>query len=570
MAGTRRHVVLVILVLAGIAALAPTASASITPALSLDQSAGTAAGATANLGVDLTFAPTAPDSPDDMTLNLPPGLLANASIDGGSCLATADLTDTACQVGTGTVTANAYGTIPITTPVTFDLVPPPAAGDLAGLAVNSSGTQIGATADVRVRPSGDPDGVGITITFVLPNTLYGVPISLAEISSTFDGLRYPATCPATPQNVSVAVDSYSDPTVRTVTAPLAVTGCSSLSYSPAFAVTATRDTADKQVKLSTEITQSATESPSRSVSLAFPNAVLAPNLASAKLLCPSLAAGDCTPVGSATAKSPFYPKPLTGQAYLTGSLAGLSLTLVFPSPFPLTLVGTVNLVSNTTAFSGLPDIPLTNLDVTLDAGPSGLFQTGCAPPSGTATAALTDQNGDQTATVPAMFTISGCSAVTGAGKTGSAGGSSPGASGAGAPTLSEPSAAGLRTGAASLRFRIAVAKRAAKLRTLRVTLPAGLSFVGHRSGGHLAIRGITVTGARIASLSLAHGALVIGLRRPVSATTVVIGAAALRESAALRARARSGALKRLALTVIATNTKGKRFTVHVRLTRLGL
>lgn len=137
-------------------AFAPSALASVSPSLSLNQSAGTTAGAFENLGVDLNFAFTGQDSPEHLTLDLPPGLVANASIDGGTCLRSADLTDAACLVGSGTVVADADGTIPITTPVTFDLVPPPQPGDLAGLAVNSNGTQIGATADVKIRPSGDP------------------------------------------------------------------------------------------------------------------------------------------------------------------------------------------------------------------------------------------------------------------------------------------------------------------------------------------------------------------------------------------------------------------------------
>jgi hypothetical protein len=62
------------------------AAAAITPAVTLDQSAGTTAGSTARLGLDLTFAPTGSDSPKDLTLKLPPGLLADDAIDGGSCL----------------------------------------------------------------------------------------------------------------------------------------------------------------------------------------------------------------------------------------------------------------------------------------------------------------------------------------------------------------------------------------------------------------------------------------------------------------------------------------------------
>ena len=123
-----------------------------------------------------------------------------------------------------------------------------------------------------------------------------------------------------------------------------MTGCSSLPFSPAFKVSATQDSADRQVKLSTTVTQAANEAPSRSVSLAFPTATLAPNLASIQALCLNLPSGTCQQVGSASATSPLYPATLTGKAYLTGSSSGLSLTLVFPPPFPLTLSGAVDLL----------------------------------------------------------------------------------------------------------------------------------------------------------------------------------------------------------------------------------
>ena len=58
------------------AALAPAAWATISPTATLDQSHGTTAGSTVPLGMDLTFAPSLGDSPKDLTLVLPPGLLA--------------------------------------------------------------------------------------------------------------------------------------------------------------------------------------------------------------------------------------------------------------------------------------------------------------------------------------------------------------------------------------------------------------------------------------------------------------------------------------------------------------
>lgn len=612
----RRSALTVCVALAAAAAVAPAAVASITPTLSLDQGAGTTAGSTANLGLDLKFTDTGTDSPHDLTLNLPPGLLANASINGGSCLKTANVSGSACEVGTGTVSATADPIgllnvpVPVSVPVSFYLVPPPASGDLAGLAVEGLGEQIGSTGGVKIRPTGDPDGVGVTLALVLPDELPltlpivgqvpAAQISLTEIDSTFDGLRYPATCPSTPANLSASVDSYSDPTVHIVTAPLSVTGCSSLAYSPTFKVSAVRDSSDRQVKLGTTITQPATQAPSRSVSLAFPTSTLAPNLESIKALCLNLASGTCPTVGSASATSPLYPTPLTGNAYLTGSSSGLSLTLVFPSPFPLTLTGSVDLVKNSATFTGLPDIPLTNLAVSLNGGTDGLFLSTCQTPSGTATATLTDQNGDRTVNAPSKFTVSGCPASggEGGGAGGSGGGSNGGSPGGGGPgsggspgggnassggggngstssgvtvggtKLSQGQLSGLRSGHPLLSFKVGVAKHAAKLDALTIELPPGISFVRRQAQHKLEVTGVSLTGAKLKSLSISHGHLVITLRKAVLSLTVKISTSALAESTTLKSKAKQ--LRSLLLTVITENTSAKRTTIRVRITSLGL
>jgi len=506
-------------------------------------------------------------------------------MNGGSCLKTTDVSGSSCEVGNGTVTATP-DPIPgvlnlplaVSVPVTFYLVPPPAAGDLAGLAVEGLGEQIGSTGQIKVRPSGDPDGVGVTLDLVLPDqlpltlpligTINAAQISLTEINSTFDGLRYPATCPSTPANLSASVNSYSDPTVHTVTAPLSVTACSSLPYSPIFKVTAARDAGDRQVKLDTTITQTATQAPSRSVSLAFPAATLAPNLESIKALCLNVASGACPTVGSVIATSPLYPATLSGRAYLTGSAGGLALTLVFPSPFPLTLTGSVNLVKNSATFTGLPDIPLTDLGVTLNGGPDGLFLSTCQTPSGTATATLTDQNGDKTVNAPANFSVSGC--TTGGSGSGAGGSANVVGSGNGSGTngltvgttnLSRGRVSGVGTGHVSLSFKLAVHKHAAKLDALTIELAAGMSFVRHRTGRGMTISGVTLTGAKVRSLTVSRGHLLITLRRSASSLTISMSPSALRESAGLKTKART--LRSLRLTVITTDTKSRRTTFHV-------
>ena len=81
--------------------------------------------------------------------------------------------------------------VAISLPVGFYLVPPPAPGDLAGLAVAYYGQQIGTTADITVRPTGNPNGVGISIKLVLPNSLEGIPLHSPRSTARLTGCAIP-------------------------------------------------------------------------------------------------------------------------------------------------------------------------------------------------------------------------------------------------------------------------------------------------------------------------------------------------------------------------------------------
>ena len=543
-------------------ALASAASASVTPTVTPSSTAPLKAGAKGNLGLDLKFAPSAGDTPRDLSLNLPPGLLSNAAIDNGGCLQTTDIQTATCQIGSGTVDALVAG-IPVPTDVGFYLVPPPTAADLAGLAVASNGEQIGATAAIAIRPSGDPDGVGAKISFVLPNTLDGLPLQIEGIDSTFDGLRFPTTCPSTPAQLAISVNSYDDATVKSAATPVRVTGCSALAFQPKYALSVSRDANDQNVKVSSQITQAATESPSSSVALAFPGRVFGTSLKGLTNLCTAgPASGTCKPVGSVQAASPLYPRPLTGRAYLTGNvennLSGLTLTLVFPRPFPLTLVGAVHLQTLTTTFSGLPDIPLTNLAVTLNSGRAGLFASFCTHTSGVSTATLTDQNGDKTATDKTPFTMTGCPAGSGGGGTGGGTGK------AGGPKLRTASYGGLTTGKPTLRFTATAGAQAPAISSLTVKLPKGLKAVTRRTHGKRTVRHVVVKGAKLRSATVSHGALVIALRKAAKRTTVTLRRGALAETGALAAKVRRKHVRSLPLTVVVHNAKGKRTRLRVK------
>jgi hypothetical protein len=114
-------------------------------------------------------------------------------------------------------------------PVTFDLVAPSRPGDLAGLQLLLEGSTLGTPADITVRPATNPAGVGLNIAFVnIPNSItLGAPVSIAvdELKTTFNGLRLPTSCPSSAAKVIVSGNSYQDPTTRTASAPLDVTGC---------------------------------------------------------------------------------------------------------------------------------------------------------------------------------------------------------------------------------------------------------------------------------------------------------------------------------------------------------
>ena len=550
------------LVVVATALFATSAQAAITPSLTLNQNvdstSGTQAGAYQDLGMDLKFSPSSTlgilnDSPKDLTIMLPPGLLANATINGGKCLTETTLDDN-CQVGSGTVTASVAGLVPVPTSVTFDLVAPPAPGDLAGLAVNSNGTQIGSTAGIAVRPSGDPNGVGVTINFALPNTLDGASINITEINSTFNQLRYPTTCPSTPADVKVSVDSYSDSTVHNLNAPLTVTGCSKLPYAPKATVSATKDTSDRVVAVTTGVTQAADEAPTKNLSLSFPDAALGVNLAAVKLLCINVSS-SCTPVGTATATSPLYPTPLTANAYLTGTALGPELELVFPAPFPLKLIGTVALATKNAVFTGLPDIPLTNLRLVLNGGPNGMFLTNCNPGNGVADAASTDQNGDKSVAAVIPYDINGCPASSFTGVTKR----TPPLPDA-VPTLSTPALVGANTSHPALTFRVSVRKHTAKLTQISVKLTPGITFVEHRVGKHMRITGVSLSGARIKSLAISHGRLVIRLRHPVSSFRVSLSSV-LRFGGPVITAATHHRKIRVHLSVITLNTKHRSHTI---------
>jgi hypothetical protein len=228
--------------------------------------------------------------------------------------------------------------------VTFDLVAPPKAADLAGLAIMATNplthkvAQLGSPGEITVQPSGALD-----IAFHnIPNTYpligpVGVTIAVNRINSTFEGLRLPTRCPSPAAPFGVTADSYKGSTPQPTAKPLQVNNCGSLAFSPLLRVTAVKDSSDHGVQLSTNVTQADGQATSKTVALGFPSAVVAPDAAavvSGGLLCTSPTFTNCKTVGSAGARSPLYPRTLLGKVYLTGSLAAPAITITSRSHSP--------------------------------------------------------------------------------------------------------------------------------------------------------------------------------------------------------------------------------------------
>lgn len=407
------------------AVLAPAAWASITPTMTLKQS-GTQAGSTVALQTGITFAPSSPstDSVRNLTEILPPGLLSNASINGGLCVKTAPppsgLPPAACKIGTGSASIVVNGALSTTQPLSLYLVAPPRRSDLAGIAnyLNNTSAQLGSTGDVSVRPSGDPAGVGVDIGFKnIPNSIsFGGPplkLSVRMLRTTISRLRMPTSCPSPAASYTVAASSYADSTLKTTSAPLEVTGCSALKITPSFTVSAVRDSGDLGARVTADLEQppTANQATSSKVVLTLPPTVLSPNLVAVVaggILCTDPTFASCKTIGTASSTSRLYPTALKGKAYLTGSLVSPAIALVFPPPFAIKLSGAVNIVTGSTTFTGVPDLPLTDLQVVLAGGSNSVFTAACLLRSGSASAALTSQNGDFTVTAKAPFTVSNC------------------------------------------------------------------------------------------------------------------------------------------------------------------
>jgi hypothetical protein len=233
------------------------------------------------------------------------------------------------------------------------------------------------------------------------------------------------------------------------------------------------------------------------------------------------------------------------------SKPALGLAIRFPAPFSLTLNGAISLggTANSVTFTGVPDIPLSSLIVSINGGPNALFASTCATPSGTLSGTFAGQNG-ASANSSTTVTVAGCPT--------SGGGPTPGV-----PAIGSGVVSGLGSSKPHLGFKLSAGKNAPKLTSFSVKLPSGLSFVAK----HVA-KGVSLSGAKVKSAKVSHGKLVVTLKSAATSFGVKIGSAALSVSKGLAAKVRGHRLTTLAVIVTTTDASGKTKSLTLTLSKL--
>ncbi len=489
------------LTIIALAALPAAASGSILPALLLNQNAGTAAASMTPIGFDLDFNPTTGDSPRNLTISLPAGLLANMNIDNGACLSSTVLVP-ACAIGRGTATA-------LGLPLTFGLylIQPPAAADVAGIAFGVGGSAL-ASGGVTLRRSAS---VGLDLSL---SDLTSLQIS--QMQFTLNDLRLPTSCPTTPANVNVKANSRRVARLASASAPLTVTSCSRLAYTPAVTGSITRDPADAGASAVVEITQPAGQSSSSQLELALPP-TLSPNVPAER---GCLIHASCV-IGSATASSPLLPASaiLDGTIVLGGTPQAPLIKVSFPPPLSFALTGPLDPATGTMTLSA-PDLPLTGLtlDITGPAPARAFLLQRCGRTQIGGTFTPDDGN--------AAARVLGAVHVTCPGR----------------PTASR-SLTGLASGDPELSLGVSRGADAPNIESLAIALSGGLrldrgAFAHDRTCTHrrcrLSLDGLSLTGATAAAASYQAGRLLLTLARPVATFSLKLARPLLSEASGLQ------------------------------------
>ncbi len=239
----------------------------------------------------------------------------------------------------------------------------------------------------------------------LPSIIQGIPLHIRSVTLKMDRNAFvlnPTSCAA--QTVTGQITgggaNFADPaddTVKSVTSPFQVGGCSDLGLSPKLAISLTgkgQTTDDKHPGVHATVSQPAGQSNLKKVTVTLPLA-LALDPDNAQALCEFTDGSKVDPtcpkgsiVGKATAHTPILDQALTGPVYFVKNirkdpksgreirtLPKLVIPLTGENGLRLNLVGTSNVVNNhlVSTFDNIPDAPVSDFTLDIDGGKSGIL-----------------------------------------------------------------------------------------------------------------------------------------------------------------------------------------------------
>ncbi|HEV7460816.1 MAG TPA: hypothetical protein VGN78_09790 [Solirubrobacteraceae bacterium] len=529
----------------------------------------TQAGGHPNLVVDTSLASN-PDTDDIKSLNviLPQGLVGDPR-SAGRCSQSsfgADACPADSKVGVSTVTATVLGSSMDSPGEVYSLAPLGAEPARLGIIVRP--TLLGSPLQKIFLQSpvttGPETNFGLSTTFDnLPRQVSGIDIRTDRLKLTLFGqvahgpfISNPTSC--RPAIANTTITSYDAAGSSSASGGFVPTGCDQLAFAPQLQgsiVTTPGATPSKPVGVQTTIVLPAGQANLRTAVVRLPK-TLSPSLNVLNKACSlaqqASAAGcpDSSRVGSARTVSPLLPAPLDGKVFLAATASGLpKLYVVFTGALALKLDGTVDLTNGVaTTFAGLPDVPLSKFDLTLDRS-SGLLTSDddlCrAGGAVVAAATLTAQSG-RVLNINAPLPSTGCG---------------PASKPKGSVSL------GFRRGSGTLRAGFTAGRGAGLLRKLQIGLPGGVSALRGRRG--LARIVVTAAGRRVATrlLKLRGRTLIVDLGRRGGATTLNLRWAGLTPSASLARRlasSRSRRSLRLGFVPRLTDVAGHSTTLRFR------
>jgi hypothetical protein len=324
-----------------------------------------------------------------LSVQLPPGVLGTiASVplcpapaaQAGTCPPQSLLGKATITAGPGPAPLPLEGSVYLTgphggAPFGLSIVVPAQAGPL-----NLGTIVVGASVAV------DPRTAALTITSdPLPQSLDGIPLQIKTIALDVDRagfIRNPTDCDALAVKGTLTSGTGA---VAAVTSRFQAANCARLAFEPKLSAL-THNHTDKAagVHLHVRIAATAGQANIAAVTLNLPRqmvprmsalqrACMAATFEADPASCPAASA-----VGSATVRSPLLRAPLAGPVYVLsrGAAASPEIALVLQGEGVLVEVIGQTRIRNgfaTSVFSSLPDVPVSQLDLTLDAGPGSLL-----------------------------------------------------------------------------------------------------------------------------------------------------------------------------------------------------